>query len=101
MKTVLVGLVMAAAMLAETVHFGQASKVFHKTATCSSRTGHKLTAERKEAEAHGLRACLRCWKQCGTDSECEGVQVRKGNGAWAKQAPADQAGSKAADKGGK
>ena len=95
MKTLMAGLLMAAAMMAETVHFGQSSKVFHKTATCSSRAGHKLSAERAEAVKHGLRECLRCWKQCGTDSECEGVVAKKGNGAWAKTTAA------AAAKGGK
>jgi hypothetical protein len=57
--------------------------------------GHKLSAERAEAVKHGLRECLRCWKQCGTDSECEGVTAAKGNGAWAKKTAA------AAAKGGK
>jgi hypothetical protein len=94
MKTVLLGLVMAAGMLAETVHFGNASKAFHKTVTCSTRGGkaHQLHAERAEAIKHGLHECKRCWRAaaaCATDSECEGVKASKGNGAWAqKSAPA-------------
>jgi len=92
MKTVLVGLLLAGSMLAETVYFGKASKVYHVTVSCSAKGGaHALQADRKEAEAHGLRACKRCGAPaCETDTDCEKQAAAKakraGNGAWGKAA---------------
>jgi methylphosphotriester-DNA--protein-cysteine methyltransferase len=84
MKTVLVGLLLAGSMLAETVYFGKASKVYHVTVSCSAKGGaHALQADKAEAEKHGLRGCKRCY---AAKSGAAG-----GNGAWAKKAPAGAA----------
>jgi methylphosphotriester-DNA--protein-cysteine methyltransferase len=96
MKSVILGLLLAAMMYGEAVHFGANSKVFHTSTTCSAKGGkHKLTSERSVAEAHGMRLCKRCAGHaaaCTTDADCEqkaaAAKAKKGNGAWAKTAEA-------------
>jgi len=94
MKSIILGLLLAAMMYGEAVHFGANSKVFHTSTTCSAKGGkHKLTSERSVAEAHGMRLCKRCAGHaaaCTTDAECEKAAAAKkaktGNGKWAQVA---------------
>jgi len=96
MKQILIGLLMAGAMFADTVFFAKSAGkngVFHKNETCSARNlggRHALKSERSEAEAHGLRECKRCYRAknavpCTTDSDCESKNAGKGASGWAKE----------------
>lgn len=66
------------ALSAETVWLSAKGKTFHRVATCMSlsRAKGKLTADRKEAEAHGLKACGICFRAKAAK--------KADNAAWAK-----------------
>ncbi len=69
---------LALTLQAETVYLSQHGKTYHSRRDCMAlaRSKRVLTADSKDAEAHGVRPCGICHRKAA---------AKKGdNGAWAK-----------------
>lgn len=71
-------LALAIGAQAETVYLSAHGKAYHARQSCMalSHTSNVLQAERKDAEAHGLKPCAICYRPAKAK--------RPDNGSWAK-----------------
>jgi hypothetical protein len=78
---------LAAGLSAEPVYLSAHGKSFHKTEHCMSlsRAKHVYTAERSEAEKHGLHECSICWRAKKSTSA-----KQAGGPEWARETPETQ-----------
>lgn len=64
LRLIAAALILASSLSAETVYLTSHGKTFHESEKCMSlsRATVKLTADRKQAEAHGLKQCGICYR---------------------------------------